>query len=32
MTLMDKLLKSFLSQGRMKLPGTEYIPCYEIVR
>ena len=32
MSLMDKLLKNFLSQGRMKLPGSEYIPCYEIVR
>ncbi|MGL4206230.1 MAG: nucleotide 5'-monophosphate nucleosidase PpnN [Aeromonadaceae bacterium] len=32
MALMDKLLKSFLSQGRMKLPGSEYTPCYQIVR
>ena len=32
MKLMDKLLKSFVHQGRMKLPGSEYIPCYEIVR
>jgi hypothetical protein len=31
MTLMDKLLKSFVKQQRMKLPGSEYIPCYEIV-
>jgi len=30
MDLMDKLLKSFVKQQRMKLPGTEYIPCYEI--
>jgi pyrimidine/purine-5'-nucleotide nucleosidase len=32
MKLMDRLLKSFVQQGRMKLPGTEYVPCYEIVR
>ncbi|MBL4909320.1 MAG: LOG family protein [Alteromonadaceae bacterium] len=31
MFLMDKLLKSFVKQQRMKLPGSEYIPCYEIV-
>ena len=28
---MDALLKSFVEQFRMKLPGSEYIPCYEIV-
>lgn len=28
---MDTLLKSFVDQHRMKLPGTEYRPCYEIV-
>ncbi len=28
---MDKLLQSFVAQFRMKLPGSEYIPCYEIV-
>ena len=28
---LEKLLKSFIAEGRMKLPGTEYIPCYEIV-
>ena len=32
MTLMDKLLQSFVKQGRMKLPGSAYIPCCEIVR
>ena len=32
MILMDKLLQSFVKQGRMKLPGSAYIPCYEIVR
>jgi len=31
MTLMDKLLKSFVIQQRMKLPGSEYVPCYKIV-
>ena len=30
MSLMDKLLKSFVKQQRMKLPGSEYIPCYRI--
>ena len=29
---MDALLQSFVKQSRMKLPGTEYIPCYRIVR
>ncbi len=28
---LDKLLHSFVDQKRMKLPGSEYIPCYEIV-
>ncbi len=28
---MDALLQSFVEQFRMKLPGSEYIPCYEIV-
>lgn len=32
MRLMDKLLQGFVRQGRMKLPGSEYVPCYEIVR
>lgn len=30
MERVDKLLKSFIKQGRMKLPGLEYIPCYKI--
>jgi len=30
MSLMDKLLQSFVDQQRMKLPGSEYIPCYQI--
>ncbi|WP_339772555.1 nucleotide 5'-monophosphate nucleosidase PpnN [uncultured Paraglaciecola sp.] len=31
MALMDELLQSFVVQQRMKLPGTEYVPCYEIM-
>lgn len=31
MALMDKLLASFVSQQRMKLPGSKYIPCYKVV-
>ena len=31
MNLMDKLLASFVSQQRMKLPGSEYIPCYNVI-
>ena len=31
MALMDELLASFVEQHRMKLPGTEYKPCYRIV-
>jgi len=30
MESMDKLLRAFVEQGRMKLPGSEYIPCYKI--
>lgn len=29
---MDKLLTSFVAQQRMKLPGTEYVPCYRIIK
>ncbi len=32
MQLMDKLLRSFVHQQRMKLPGSAYHPCYEIMR
>jgi len=32
MTMMDKLLQRFVAQGRMKLPGSHYQPCYEIIR
>ncbi len=31
MRLLDGLLASFAEQQRMKLPGTEYVPCYRIV-
>ena len=31
MEKIDVLLKSFVKQGRMKLPGTEYIPCYKVM-
>ncbi|MCW8832981.1 MAG: nucleotide 5'-monophosphate nucleosidase PpnN [Colwellia sp.] len=31
MNLMDKLLASFVSQQRMKLPGSDYIPCYQVI-
>ncbi|WP_448567496.1 nucleotide 5'-monophosphate nucleosidase PpnN [Thalassotalea ganghwensis] len=32
MSLMDTLLKSFVEQQRMKLPGSEYTPCYQVIR
>jgi len=31
MAPLDKLLRRFVDQKRMKLPGSEYVPCYEIV-
>ena len=31
MALMDKLLASFVNQGRMKLPGSKYVPCYKVI-
>ncbi len=31
MSRMDNLLSSFVNQQRMKLPGSKYTPCYEIV-
>ncbi len=31
MRRMDDLLNGFVTQYRMKLPGTAYIPCYEII-
>ncbi|MFC4700044.1 nucleotide 5'-monophosphate nucleosidase PpnN [Glaciecola siphonariae] len=30
MKKMDALLQSFVAQGRMKLPGSEYRPCYRV--
>lgn len=30
MKKMDRLLSDFVGQQRMKLPGSEYIPCYKI--
>jgi predicted Rossmann-fold nucleotide-binding protein len=30
MLRMDKLLEAFVAQGRMKLPGQIYVPCYRI--
>ncbi len=30
MEMMDKLLSAFVAQQRMKLPGSEYIPCYHV--
>lgn len=29
---MDELLSAFVDQQRMKLPGTEYVPCYKIIK
>jgi len=28
---LDGLLRTFISQGRMRLPGAEYQPCYRVV-
>ena len=30
MKMMDALLESFVAQQRMKLPGSKYVPCYQI--
>ncbi len=32
MAPLDELLAAFVEQGRMKLPGTRYEPCYRIIR
>ncbi|MER2491188.1 nucleotide 5'-monophosphate nucleosidase PpnN [Catenovulum sediminis] len=32
MEMIDKLLQAFVEQGRMKLPGTVYQPCYKIIQ
>lgn len=29
---MDKLLAAFVAQGRMKLPGKAYKPCYRVIK
>ncbi|WKE64546.1 nucleotide 5'-monophosphate nucleosidase PpnN [Gallaecimonas kandeliae] len=29
---MDRLLKDFVAQGRMKLPGSTYRPCFELAQ
>lgn len=31
MAKIDCLLESFIKQGRMKLPGSTYVPCYKII-
>jgi hypothetical protein len=31
MRLLDDLLAAFVAQGRMKLPGSAYRPCYRLV-
>jgi predicted Rossmann-fold nucleotide-binding protein len=28
----DKVLAAFVAQGRMKLPGKAYVPCYKVIR
>ncbi len=32
MEQMDRLLSAFVDQGRMKLPGSHYEPCYRVIR
>ena len=29
---LDALLESFVKQKRMKLPVTDYVPCYRIIK
>ena len=31
MSRLDHLLAAFVSQGRMRLAGREYIPCYRLL-
>jgi hypothetical protein len=31
MTPLDELLRSFVSQRRMKLAAADYVPCYRLV-
>jgi hypothetical protein len=28
----DELLSAFVAQQRMKLPGSDYIPCYRVIK
>jgi hypothetical protein len=30
--VLERVLQSFVAQGRMKLPGAQYTPCYRVVR
>ena len=30
--VLERVLQSFVAQGRMKLPGSQYVPCYRVVR
>jgi predicted Rossmann-fold nucleotide-binding protein len=32
MKSLDQLLQSFVEQGRMKIPGTRYSPCYTVIK
>ena len=32
MALMDDLLSAFVTQQRMKLPGSAYVPCYKVIK
>ncbi|MGI2170694.1 nucleotide 5'-monophosphate nucleosidase PpnN [Shewanella sp. MF05960] len=32
MHMMDNLLTAFVKQQRMKLPGSAYVPCYNIIK
>ncbi|MCW3174333.1 nucleotide 5'-monophosphate nucleosidase PpnN [Shewanella subflava] len=32
MSMMDNLLSAFVTQQRMKLPGSAYEPCYKIIK
>ena len=32
MVSIDSLLSSFVQQQRMKLPGTQYVPCYHVIK
>ncbi|MFA3790768.1 nucleotide 5'-monophosphate nucleosidase PpnN [Aliiglaciecola sp. SL4] len=31
MNMLDTLLQSFVKQQRMKLPGSDYSPCYQVI-